>query len=328
MLDQLYDTPSADTTDEGPFVIGYTLCFGLMGVLAVQTFVYFNRFPNDRGWIKTLVSVVFFLESLITVFAFHGFWTGVTVHGSDLSAIVAAGQSGLSLSPDPLWSFLALAPLTGLVSFLTHGFFCWRIWIISRSFIVPVLVMMVSLLQFSMVTYGGVRYGLVPDLSASHPMPFYLPIWLTGSLLCDMAISVYMTKSLLHGKSNFQATRSLFVKLIKLTIETGLITTTAALIELILAIAFRVTMFHLALFFIISKLYANCLLATLNARLALNNTIKGLKPPAVWEDPNLSRTHSGSGMNHNTFIQIHTRVETNVEMDPYPDVSRKNFIEP
>ncbi|KAG2055578.1 hypothetical protein BDR06DRAFT_953892 [Suillus hirtellus] len=50
-------------------------------------------------------------------------------------------------------------------------------------------------------------------------------------------------------------TNSLFAKLIQLTIETGLVPTTgdAALIELVLAVALQVTIYHIALFYIISK---------------------------------------------------------------------------
>ncbi|KAG6381946.1 hypothetical protein JVT61DRAFT_570 [Boletus reticuloceps] len=90
------------------------MCFGLMGVLSVQCFIYFTKFPNDRTWIRVLVAVVLLLETLVTVFALHGFWVGVTDHGSDLSSIVAAGVGGKELSPDPLWSFVALSPLTGI----------------------------------------------------------------------------------------------------------------------------------------------------------------------------------------------------------------------
>lgn len=61
-----------------------------------------------------IVAVVFLLETLITIFALHGFWVGVTDHNSDLSSIVAAGVGGQELSPDPLWSFVALSPLTGI----------------------------------------------------------------------------------------------------------------------------------------------------------------------------------------------------------------------
>ncbi|KIJ65930.1 hypothetical protein HYDPIDRAFT_27144 [Hydnomerulius pinastri MD-312] len=316
-----------DTMDEGPFVIGYALCFGLMGVLSVQCFIYFSRFPNDRAWMKALVALILLLETLITTFALHGFWIGVT-HASDLSAIVAAGTGGQELQPDPLWSFVALAPLTGLVSTLTHGFFCWRIWAVRQSIVIPVMIMMVSLLQFAMVTYGGVMYGLVPDLDSSHPMPFYVPVWLCGSLLCDLGITVYMTLSLIQGKSGFKSTWSLSVKLIKLTIETGLVTTTAALLELILAIAYRVTLYHIALFYIISKLYANCLLATLNSRLVFRSSSDKQKSVAVWDaSDSLSNSNHSAPGRPNNVIQIHTRVDTNIEMDSYPGVSQKNFLD-
>jgi hypothetical protein len=85
--------------------------------------------------------------------------------------------------------------------------------------VVPVLVMMVSalgiirylmlirsrsklsLVQFAMVTFGGVvvkfclfhvfvllkrlQYGLVPDINVDHPMPFYVPV---SCLACGVGI--------------------------------------------------------------------------------------------------------------------------------------------
>ncbi|KAJ8589649.1 hypothetical protein M405DRAFT_202368 [Rhizopogon salebrosus TDB-379] len=287
-----------------------------MGILSVQCFIYFNQFPNDRRWIKALVSLVFLIETLITVFAFHGFWVGTTLYGGDLSTIVAVGQNGKLLTPDPLWSFVAIAPLTGLVSSLTHGFFSWRIWAVSRSIVVPVMVMLISLLQFAMVTYGGIVYGLVPDLDVSHPMPFYIPIWLVGSLVCDFVITAYMIYFLLQNKSEFKNTRSLSAKLIRLTIETGLVTTTAALTELVFAVAFRVTTYHIALFYIISKLYANCLLATLNSRILLNRSLDRQKSPALYED---WHANSHPSRNSSNVIQIHTKVETTIETDAYSE---------
>ncbi|KAG1746481.1 hypothetical protein EDB19DRAFT_1689855 [Suillus lakei] len=299
-----------------------------MGVLLVQCVIYFSQFPNDRMWTKALVSVILLLETLITVFAFHGFWIGATQNGSNLSWVVAVGIGGQQLVPDPLWSYVAMAPLTGLVSSITHGFFCWRIWAVRKSVVVPLLVMMLSLAQFAMVTYGGIVYGLVPDLDVDHPMPFYVPVWLVGSLVCDSVITVYMTISLVqcNEKSGFRHTKSLLAKLIKLTIETGLVTTTAALIELVLAIAFRVTLYHVALFYIISKLYANCILATLNSRILLNKTVDRHKTAAIYDDWH-SSSHSGGTPTRDSanVIQIHTKVETTIEMDPFPD--QKNSME-
>ena len=60
------------------------------------------------------VSTILLLETLFTAFALHGFWVGVTANDSDLSSIVAAGVGGQELTPDPLWSFVTLSPLTGI----------------------------------------------------------------------------------------------------------------------------------------------------------------------------------------------------------------------
>ncbi|KAF8141211.1 hypothetical protein EV363DRAFT_1291382 [Boletus edulis] len=100
-------TFSSFQPSEGPFVLGYAMCFGLMGVLSVQCFdalprrlvIYFTKFPNDRTWIRVLgklasLAVVLLLETLITVFALHGFWVGVTDHGSESRN--RSSQRGLS----------------------------------------------------------------------------------------------------------------------------------------------------------------------------------------------------------------------------------------
>ncbi|KAG8221285.1 hypothetical protein J3R82DRAFT_1451 [Butyriboletus roseoflavus] len=209
-IHQCIPAPSS-TIDQGPFVFGYAFSFVLMGVLSAQcceqialrnqldldtekkTVCYFRKFPDDRVGTKILVALILFLESLITIFALHGFWASVIVRGSDLSAIVGTGIGGQYLSSTPIWSFVAIAILTGLVSSITHAFCCWRIWIVGQSLVVPVFVMMVSLIQCAMVSYGAVKYGLVPDLTAKHPMPFYVPLWLSSSLVCDLAITTSMT---------------------------------------------------------------------------------------------------------------------------------------
>ncbi|KAH0829163.1 hypothetical protein J3R83DRAFT_2672 [Lanmaoa asiatica] len=117
------------------------------------------------------------------------------------------------------------------------------------------------------------------------------------------------------SKPQYQSTKSLLIKLMKLTIETGLVTTTAAAIELVLAVAFRLTLYHMAI-------YANCLLATLNARLVLRNPSDKRKLVAVWEctasNPLSSTRQMGTRTMPSTTIEVHTKVETDIELDPYP----------
>ncbi|KAH7911305.1 hypothetical protein BJ138DRAFT_935604 [Hygrophoropsis aurantiaca] len=202
----------------GPLVIGYSLSFGLMGFLTLQMYIYFKRFSMDPKGLRAFVWVLFITELLISSFTLHGFWIGAQSY----SLLDIIGMADSAENPPPLWSLQALACLTGFVSFITHGFFCWRIWCLKRSCLIPIFVMMISLLQFSMVAYGGIMYSLCPTLtvgtasSTNDPafsiintrsnFEFFIPIWLGGSLMCDTIITVYMTIILRQerAKSSFQ----------------------------------------------------------------------------------------------------------------------------
>ncbi|KAH7927438.1 hypothetical protein BV22DRAFT_1031769 [Leucogyrophana mollusca] len=276
------------------------------------------------------VWTLFFAELLISIFTFHGFWVGAT--SGSLLAIIGynvnvTGPDSEQVSPAILWSLQALACLTGFVSFVTHGFFCWRIWGLKRSRVIPVFVMTVSSLQFAMVAYGGIQFGLCPSSlnNDTDKMEFFTPVWLSGSLLCDVTITVYMT-IILHKQgtgSSFQATKSLSANLVKLTIETGLVTTVAAVVELILATTLRNTVWHLAVFYTISKLYANCVLANLNARQGLRE--HGASQSLVFSNNLRANFGSQSCTNQDVKpMQIFRNVETDVETVAYHGLMHKN----
>ncbi|KAH7908030.1 hypothetical protein BJ138DRAFT_408077 [Hygrophoropsis aurantiaca] len=87
--------------------------------------------------------------------------------------------------------------------------------------------------------------------------------------MCDIIITIQTTRLLFQQKSQTSYhTKSLIVRLVKLTIETGMITALATSLELLMSVFLTPTS-HLIIFYSLSKLYANCLLATLNARLTL-----------------------------------------------------------
>ncbi|KAF8841857.1 hypothetical protein BDN67DRAFT_966561 [Paxillus ammoniavirescens] len=310
-------------TYNGPFVIGYTFCFGLMGALAVQSFVYFTRFADDRKGVKALVVVTLLLETLMTIFAFHGFWTTST----------ASNENNNLATISIVWPYLALGPMTGLVTTLTHGFFCWRISIIRQSLRIPIGVMMLSLLQLTSVIYLEFTSALFPigppyTISSSGVYTFspILVTWLGSSLICDLTITICMTLSLRPSKKQFQSNKSTLAKLTRLTIETGLVTTSAALLELILGTVFFDTMYHIAVFYLISKLYANCLLASLNFRLVLRNPSNPQTTVIVWDDPTsnsqerLPRSRAGHAM------QLLANVQTDVESVVDPAYPQKNHL--
>ncbi|KAH7906997.1 hypothetical protein BJ138DRAFT_1161216 [Hygrophoropsis aurantiaca] len=261
-------SPNYGMPSDAPIVFGYAISFGLFGILFVQTFIYHTRFPNDTLSMKIYVWFVVLLECLSCAIGLYSLWMASEMHCFSCipfalpNVNISNVDATVAIVIAAQWSWLALAALTGLISFMVHGFFCWRIHVIGKSIYLPIFIMLVSLTQFGLIVVAG-NGPLVDDL-------IYRYLWLGGSLVCDVLITCETIRLLLkrNSASGFKETRSLVVKLIKLTIETGMVTTVAVLLELLLA-RFLGPTDHLAVYFSISRLYANCLLATLNARLVI-----------------------------------------------------------
>ncbi|KAF8438515.1 hypothetical protein L210DRAFT_3544247 [Boletus edulis BED1] len=168
--------------------------------------------------------------------------------------------------------------------------------------------MMVSLLQLASITIFT-YYAI----SSSNLSP-WLVTWLGGNVVCDLAITTCMILSLRPSNSHFSSNKSTLVKLTRLTIETGLVTSVAALLELILGVVFPSSYIHIAVLLPISKLYANCLLASLNFRLVLRSQSGPNLTAIVWDDmaSNVSSRQRGSQPLHVT--QFVARVESDAEV--------------
>ncbi|KIJ15537.1 hypothetical protein PAXINDRAFT_77341, partial [Paxillus involutus ATCC 200175] len=97
-------------------------------------------------------------------------------------------------------------------------------------------------------------------------------IWMIANFACDLIITTEMTRLLFQrgAASSFKDTRGLVTKLIRLTVETGAVTTAAMLLQFLLSQFDNSNGSSVQLFYSISRLYANCLLATLNARLVIS----------------------------------------------------------
>ncbi|KAF8837269.1 hypothetical protein BDN67DRAFT_909539, partial [Paxillus ammoniavirescens] len=241
--------------------LGYLLNFGLLGVLSLQVFIYATRFHRDPQWLQLAVFSVFFLEVFNSVLVMYSMIVGSEIRC--LSCLITGQRdyilNGVSISETmSTWAFQTLCVLTGLSSSMVQAFFAWRVWILGRSIWIPIAIMVVSLLALVVC---------VREFPLNDCMDW--KIWLVISATCDVLITVRTTQLLFRGQgeSDCRDTHSMIRKLIKLTIETGLVTVVATMLEFLLAQTLGIV--HHTVFYFLSKLYANCFLATLNARLVI-----------------------------------------------------------
>ncbi|KAJ7731354.1 hypothetical protein B0H16DRAFT_203023 [Mycena metata] len=251
----------------GPLLLAFSLHWALFAVLTVQLYLYYQAFPNDRVFTKGLVYTVYCLSLvsviLSTIDAFSTFGYGF----GDPSALNTAH-----------FAWLVGPVFTGMVACIVQSFYAFRLYRLCNSRIVPAILVFAALGLCAI----GISDG-VSDHKASRTnlakLKFNFPaiatittvLFLVGTALVDITIAGCMTYYLTKNDTGFRRTHALVTKLIRLSIETGVIT--ALVVILILALFFGVPgkAYYVVPGSSISTVYANTLFAVLNSRFQILN---------------------------------------------------------
>jgi len=248
----------------GPLVLGYMLGCILVGILAMQVLSYYNSFPNDRLWIKWMVGVLFGFEILFTFFTLVNAWASFGSGWGDINTLIIQH-----------WSLTPLAPLSGIIASMVQFFFAYRIFKLTDSFWLPIIICMISALQCIMVFYVGITNAVRGrSFEAFYQLSSFITVWLAGDAVCDILITISTVTILIRTmkKSHFRKTDTTLKRLIRLSVETGLITASGATVELILWQVEKFLNYHYIFFLILGKLYSNAMLAALNSRAQTEHT--------------------------------------------------------
>ncbi|KAH8088922.1 hypothetical protein BXZ70DRAFT_500245 [Cristinia sonorae] len=152
--------------------------------------------------------------------------------------------------------WLSIPVLTGIVACLTQLFYAWRIHQLSERNIWDGL--------------ACIQIGHISDLSRSFVFKNIIAnLWTGSNVLCDVSITISMLYYLWSAKKRSLAPRSstTLVRLIKFTVESGLIIAAMTVINLTLFQAIPHTLLYVIIGVPSGKIYSNCLLAVLNSRL-------------------------------------------------------------
>ncbi|KAJ7479382.1 hypothetical protein B0H11DRAFT_2027223 [Mycena galericulata] len=229
----------------GPTLLGTLFNWGLMGVLAVQLYLFYEN-SKDRTAFRALVYGLALLDVLQTVMvtadAFHWF-----VYGFGNSAQL----------DEPFLNSWDVPVIDSVISLIVQAFYCWRIYVLRKGVVIPVLILLVSLSQFSAGIITGVRNYQVGHLSLSRDYIVAETIWLAGGAVADLTIAGVLSWTLLSGRNNSPAVyRSKLSRLIRLIVETNALTAGVAVVAIGLFWAFPGTALVSVPIAIIGKLSA------------------------------------------------------------------------
>ncbi|KDQ26552.1 hypothetical protein PLEOSDRAFT_1105456 [Pleurotus ostreatus PC15] len=260
----------------GPFLVGLCLSMVLYGSLVVQGFMYYQTSKKDQAWIRWTVLYLVAMETAITGYDIHQKYI------DDAHTFALASDRGMPVPNGPMTALSTMmsvnAILTVLVSTPVQLFFAWRIKVLGGP---KLMLAIIAFAAFGSLA-GGISTGiLVPrgdeaearmaigwrSVAASFAPSI---TWLVMSAIADLSITGCLVYTLTQQtrRNSFQATDDLVTKIMRFAIETGLLTTLCTLAEAVLFyVSYRTfASFYFIPDFILSKVYANSLLATLNVR--------------------------------------------------------------
>ncbi|KAA1470116.1 hypothetical protein DENSPDRAFT_748320, partial [Dentipellis sp. KUC8613] len=250
-------------------LIGCLFSWCLYGVLFVQLYLYYLSFPQDKIIVKLTVYGLFIVDTFQSVAITDLAW-----------AFLCKGWGDLGALRFTTWGFAIVPLVSGIVAAWVQLFFAWRInllggrgkrkWIWRAITLLIVLVRAPSPRVKRVLTKAVCRLRSRRARRASPPALGCVAsaTWLAGSAACDVLIAVSMVVLLSSAKKRAFGERSerLLTRLIRMTVETGVVTATAAVLDLGLFLGQADNNLHLLMALLLSKLYTNTLYATLNSR--------------------------------------------------------------
>ncbi|KAJ7734758.1 hypothetical protein DFH07DRAFT_967473 [Mycena maculata] len=263
-----------DTT-LGAVSVGYTLAWGLYGVMSMQTFSYFQKFPKDNIWLKLLVTGLWVLDTLQLVLIGCVLYYWLITNYANPAALV-----------DSPWTFNIGILVTNLIVIIVELFLTYRVFIrksmSNRNYFLSGIIVLLSFSYFGenpdldgvvdLTCYLGfesavqVRTFQLQKIALFFKFQWIASVGLACASAADLIIAVSLCYYLLKSRTGLQKTDTIVNRLILYAMNTGLLTSIVVLMDMICFLTMPDNLVHISFNIVVGKLYTNSLLASLNFR--------------------------------------------------------------
>ncbi|KAI0364763.1 hypothetical protein BV20DRAFT_1029224 [Pilatotrama ljubarskyi] len=254
----------------GGLLIEVFFAFILYGVTCLQTFMYFQKYSGDSSTLKALAAAVWLLETVHTGFCMQFVY-----------AYLVAGFGDSANMMNINWGIGITVLSSAGVSLCVQGYYTWRIWIISgKSVASAVIIGFFLFLRVALGIASTVFSYIYPQWDVFRHTTESL-VTVSGGIGCaalvDLLVACMLIFYLKRGRHVWHKESNTMVNRILLySVNTGAITGTTSLLCVILFAVKKTSLVFLGLVTVQTKLLANSLLGSLNARSHIRS--KGSKP--------------------------------------------------
>lgn len=293
----------------GAMYIGCVISVSFSGIAALQAYLYFRQYRNrDSRRMKATVLGAWALDLVHTIFICQGIWHYLVLNWGNLDELNHI-----------TWTVASSIAVTGFITILVHFFFANRVWRLSKHnpWITGVIVVLAIIRLASALTTTSQMLRLKHFTIFITDFRWLFTFGLALSSIIDVIITFSLCYYLRSSVTGYSSIDDVIHRITLYTINNGLLTCLASLIDMVCAASMPHNFLFLSLHFIIAKCYVNSLLSTLNSRDALRDHREDTVPMAVHisveggsQQPRLFRRQLSTGHSV-TSSKGHDRVGSN-----------------
>ncbi|KAF8151309.1 hypothetical protein B0H34DRAFT_125701 [Crassisporium funariophilum] len=244
----------------GPLLIGVILNTLLYGVAVVQCFIYYQTYRKDAKWIRYFVLYLFVIETANTIMDIGLIFEPLVLNYGEPEALTNLPKM---LIPDALVNVMISTPV--------QFFIAWRIKMVGGSWVMPIIIGFFGTCSFIGGLAATIGTTTVHEWAGLERLKPAVITSLVATATADVLITTSLSWTLLKRKSGVKSTDDKVARIIRLTVQTGFITSLFALLDVITFTTLQGTAVAFTWDLALSKLYTNSILSTLNARAGWNN---------------------------------------------------------
>ncbi|KAH9849858.1 hypothetical protein C2E23DRAFT_340909 [Lenzites betulinus] len=241
----------------GALFIGFGASSLAFGILTMQAYSYFRRYPSDVWWYRSIVAAMWVLELVDQALIGHAVYFYVVTNWGSVIALLEGA----------VWTLIIQVTLGAVAGAMVKTCFGLRVWRFSQHNVpVTMLIMLGTLAQLVAAFVFTVKAFQVSTLTRISELKLVGSIAIGLGMATDVITAAALCHFLRGLKTGYGRDDSIINKLTLYAINTGVITSAISLSTLILFNLMPSNFIFMAFYFVLSKVYANSFFAALNTR--------------------------------------------------------------
>ncbi|KAI0647868.1 hypothetical protein C8Q79DRAFT_536157 [Trametes meyenii] len=279
----------------GVMLLSTIIAAAMYGLTVLQTLFYYEKFPKDSWMLKTTVAIVWILDTVTIVLDSHAIYYYLIVNFNNPSALL-----------NQVWSVQVEILVTFSAVVIVQLFFVVRIYQLRPyAWYIPLAMATIAVASYALIivifsqVFHHTAWSDVQSSAVNNPL---VVNWVLG-LVVDTSITIVLCWYLWSEKVYVRhKTHRMLNRIIIFSVNRGAIAAGTQLLSFLLKFVWPQKLVWLAFHNVLSKVYANSMLATLNSRVAFRSMMSGndldgteLTMPTIREN---RRSGKPGGHNH------------------------------